>query len=220
MRFRSSKMKAHFLFLTLLVLIFSCRQQTKPLNEIAPPIAATIPSADIERIQLYADSAFQFCQQRNYSKNFCFLLDMSLHSGIERFFVWDFEQEAIVNSMLVAHGCCDKNWGVDESKAEPIFSNVPNSHCSSLGKYKIGERGYSQWGINVKYLMHGLEKNNSNALSRYIVLHSWVMMSDTSTYPIGSPEGWGCPAVSNENMKVLDNLLKSSEKPVLMWMFE
>jgi hypothetical protein len=38
--------------------------------------------------------------------------------------------------------------------------------------------------------MHGLEKTNSNALQRFIVFHSWNLMSDEEVFPKGSPEGW------------------------------
>ncbi len=95
--------------------------------------------------------------------------------------------------------------------------NTANSYASSEGKYIIGERGYSQWGINVKYLLHGMDETNSNALQRIIVLHGWDQVTDTPLYPDGTPEGWGCPAVSNNAMRKLDALLKSSEKRVLMW---
>jgi hypothetical protein len=89
-----------------------------------------------------------------------------------------------------------------------------------LGKYKIGERGYSNWGINIKYSLHGLEASNSNAFKRLIVFHSWEVVQDEEIYPDGTPEGWGCPTISNKSMKLTDPLLKLSEKPVLMWIYK
>jgi len=44
-------------------------------------------------------------------------------------------------------------------------------------------------------------------------------MSDEEIYPKGSPEGWGCPTVSNNAFKKIDPLLKNSKKPVLMWIY-
>jgi len=90
---------------------------------------------------------------------------------------------------------------------------------SSLGKYRIGKRGYSNWGINVNYKLHGLEASNSNAYKRIIVLHSWKDIPNDEVYPRGCPEGWGCPAVSNDFMRKLDVLLKNSRKSVLMWVY-
>ena len=166
-----------------------------------------------------AKEALEFCKSNHYNTEFCVLVDMRIHSGKNRMFVWDFKTDTIVKSGLCSHGCGDSPWGSDETKTAPVFSNTPDSHLSSLGKFKIGDRGYSQWGINVNYKLHGLEKTNKNAYKRYIVLHSWEMVSDNPTYPEGTPEGWGCPAVSNEMMKQLDKKLKTSTKPVLLWVF-
>ncbi len=177
------------------------------------------PETNINLVDEKAKEAFEFCQKKKYNEEFCILIDMSIHSGLNRFFVYDFTQKKITHSMLVGHGCGKNPWSFDLSKERPTFSNVDGSHCSSLGKYKIGERAWSDWGINVKYVLHGLENTNSNAQSRYIVFHSWEKVSDTEVYPDGTPEGWGCPTISNNNMKIIDKLLKKSTKPVLMWMY-
>lgn len=167
-----------------------------------------------------AKEAKTFVAAKNMSTDIAVLIDMGIHSGLERFFIYDLKNEQIVEKAMVSHGCCDQPWGEDYSKENPIFSNVPDSHCSSLGKFKIGKRGWSNWGIHVKYLMHGLEASNSNALDRIIVLHSWEMVSDEEIYPNGTPEGWGCPAVSNSFMRTLDMYLQSANQPVLMWIYE
>lgn len=166
-----------------------------------------------------AKEALDFCESNNYNTDFCILIDMSVHSGKKRFMVWDFNKQQATHEFLVSHGCGENTWGQDYSKESPTFSNVVDSHLSSLGKYKIGERGYSQWGINIKYLMHGLEPTNNNALKRVIVFHSWENVSDQETFPRGTPEGWGCPAVSIEAFQTVDPLLKASKMPVLMWIY-
>lgn len=117
---------------------------------------------------------------------------------------------------MVSHGCGDNQWGRTSSKENAPVSNEFDSHSSSIGKYVISERGVSQWGIKVNYILQGKDKTNSNARSRAIVLHSWEAVSDYEVYPQGTPEGWGCPAVSNESMKEIDELLKANKK-VLMW---
>jgi len=121
--------------------------------------------------------------------------------------------------LLSTYRCCDKVWSRDYSKDTPVFSNKDGSHCSSLGKYKIGERAYSNWGVKIKYVLHGLEITNSNAQARVVVLHSWSMVPDSEIYPAGTPEGWGCPSVSNTSMWIIDGKLKSAKKPVLMWIY-
>lgn len=160
-----------------------------------------------------------FCKSEGYNKHYCFLLDMSRHSGRYRFYVWDFDSNKVVDSALVSHGCGISNWGDDGTADAPVFSNEYESHCSSLGKYHVGERAWSQWGINIKYQLYGLDSTNSNANGRRIVLHSWEFVNDIEVYPDGSPEGWGCPAVSNAFMARLDTRLKKSTEPVLLWMY-
>lgn len=177
------------------------------------------PKPDLVKTRQKAAEALKFCKSRKFNTDLCILIDMSLHSGVKRFFIWDFRKDTITNSFLVSHGCCDKVWSRDYSKDAPVFSNKDGSHCSSLGKYKIGERAYSNWGIKIKYVLHGLEITNSNAQARIVVLHSWPMVPDTEIYPAGTPEGWGCPSVSNNSMWIIDGKLKSAKKPVLMWIY-
>jgi hypothetical protein len=178
------------------------------------------PQLNIESTRQKSKEALEFCKAKNFNSDFCILIDMSLHSGIKRFLVWDFNKDSIMYSFLVGHGCCANQWSDDNSKDNPQFSNADGSHCSSLGKYKIGERGYSEWGIRIKYALYGLEVSNSNAFARSIVLHSWEEIPDEEIYPEGTAEGWGCPALSNNSFKILDTLLKASTKPVLLWIYK
>ena len=141
------------------------------------------------------------------------------HSGIKRGYIIDLQHKKVKDSFLVAHGCGDNYWSMDQSKDAPKFSNEFDSHCSSLGKYKIGARAYSQWGINVKYFLYGLESTNSNAYKRTIVLHGWESIPEVEPYPAGVPEGWGCPAVSNATMTQLDALLSKAKGSVLLWAY-
>lgn len=177
-------------------------------------------SSKQDRISLKLDEAKDFCIRNNLNTEICVLVDMSIHSGKNRLFVYDLINKTIILEGLCSHGCCENAWGTTSTKSNPIFSNVENSHCSSLGKYKIGQRGYSNWGINVNYKLHGLEESNSNAYERFIVLHSWNMVPSQELYPEGTPEGWGCPAVSNLLMKKLDELLKRCKEPVLFWVYQ
>ncbi|TSA51416.1 MAG: hypothetical protein D4R43_00755 [Sphingobacteriales bacterium] len=92
------------------------------------------------------------------------MIDMSIHLGKNHFMVWNFNEQKISQQGLVTHGCGNTGWSNDDTRTTPQFSNTCDSHCSSLGKYKVANRGYSQWGINIKYLLNGLDSSNSNAL--------------------------------------------------------
>jgi hypothetical protein len=101
----------------------------------------SIPSVDSNRIALYGDSLKGFAAKKGFNQNFCFLIDMQLHSGVERFFVWDFNLNRITSSGLLSHGCGQNPWCGDASKNNPKFSNEDGSHLSSLGKYRLVKEG-------------------------------------------------------------------------------
>lgn len=164
--------------------------------------------------------ALIFCQENKFNEDFYFLIDMSVHSGKNRFFVYDFKTKKIMHQKLVTHGACDVFEVNPEKYKKARFNNKSNSHCSMKGKFKVGKRDYSSWGINVKYWLHGLENSNNNAVNRVVVIHSWTAVSNEEIYPRYSPLSWGCPAVSDEFMTVLDEKLKQVEKPVLLWIVE
>lgn len=180
---------------------------------------AVTPQIDIQRSRVKAKQALLFAKQRGYNTRYCILTDMSLPSGVRRFMVWDFKRDTILISGLVSHGCGNSPWSGVWSKDKPAFSNADGSHCTALGKYLIGKRGHSSWGIHVNYQMAGLEATNSNAMARQIVFHSWDQVTDAEVYPNGTPEGWGCPAISNKNMKAIDTLIRKQSKHMLLWIY-
>ena len=169
-----------------------------------------------ERLQVKADSALAFCTQNKMNMDYCFLIDMKIHSGKNRFFVWDFNEKKVIHTGLCCHGK-----GEGSTRSQPVFSNVEGSNCTSLGKYKVGIRSYSQWGINVHYKLHGLDTTNNNAFKRIVVLHSFTPVPSREIYPIHLIMGWsaGCPVISDTLMTTLDELLKDSKKNVLLWIY-
>ena len=175
--------------------------------------------AAFERLKLKADSAMRYCKRKGFDTKHCFLLDFKIHSGKNRFFVWDFENDTIKYSGLCCHGY--GNNANRNTYDKLVFSNVPGSLCSSLGRYKVGIRSYSQWGINVHYKLHGLDKTNSNAFERIVVLHSHSPVPDEEIYPDHLPLGYsqGCPVLSDNFMRKVDDLLKDTKKPVLLWAY-
>jgi hypothetical protein len=168
----------------------------------------------------YHSEALEFVKSKNFNTDFYYLIDMSVHSGKNRFLIYDFSTKKVVDRKIVTHGSCDQFEENPEKWEKVKFSTKSESHCSMKGKYKIGNRDYSSWGINVKYWIHGLEKTNNTAVKRVVVLHSWDAVKNEEIYPRYSPLSWGCPAVSNEFMKELDEQLKKSNKPVLLWIID
>lgn len=220
-------MKKIFVVLSL-ILLLSCNKNKDVSQEnlsdalnTSKTISKVKPRNEIKEIDysLYYKEAQQYCKKNNLNQEIFFLIDLGMHSGLKRFFIYDFKKNRVLKSFTVSHGCGDNKWGATVSKENAPISNEFDSHCSSTGKFVIMDRGVSEWGIKVNYILQGKEKSNSNAKNRAIVLHSWEAVSNNETYPEGTPEGWGCPAVSNESMKEIDALLKQNKK-VLMWIIK
>jgi len=205
--------------ITLLVCVFAigCNNADKKLLANNETPTNTI---DIAALKTKAEEAKAFCKTKKLNTDFFLLADLKRHSGLKRFYIWDFKKDTIADAFLVSHGCGQNPWAMDYSREKAGVSNTDGSHLSSVGKYIIGDRGYSNWGINVNYLLLGQDKTNANAVKRQIVLHSWEKVSDEEIYPAGTPEGWGCPALSNAGMRIVDSKLKNSGKRVLLWVVQ
>jgi hypothetical protein len=205
----------NYLIIGIMCLIMTCATEKSAIPSSVSAEAKDY--IDFDDYKIKANEAWEYCSSKGLNTDFFFLVDMGMHSGLKRFHVWDFQKQTIVDSYMVSHGCADRAWSTDNTKLSPIFSNEEGSHATSLGKYIIGERGYSNWGINVKYLLHGMDKTNNNALKRTVVLHSWEKVTDNEIFPDGTAEGWGCPAVSNNSMVKIDSLLRYNKKKTLLW---
>jgi hypothetical protein len=162
------------------------------------------------RISNFSKSAKQFCKQHKYNQSVFFLVDMNIHSGKKRFFIVDMNHDSVINSGLVAHGVC----GIFFS-ATASFSNQPECGCSSLGKYKIGNKYTGRFGT--AYKLYGLDSANSNVFKRNIVLHSYYEMPDYEIYPAHVCNSQGCPMVSKTFLKALSAIIDKSKKAVLLW---
>jgi hypothetical protein len=160
--------------------------------------------------------ALAYCRKSGHDTLLACFADMSIHSGKKRFFVYDLQEKRLLKAGLCCHGM-----GKGSSCESPVFSNERGSNCTSLGRYRIGERAYSTWGIHIHYKLHGLEPSNSNAFSRTVVLHSYDPVPDEEIWPEHLPMGWslGCPVVSNSLLRELDILLKRAKRPVLLWIY-
>lgn len=171
------------------------------------------------RAKLKADSAKAFCEKNNLRTDYCILVDFKIHSGKNRLFVWDFEKDTITDQNLCCHGYGDKEHR--SSQADIVFSNTPGSLCSSLGKFKTAHRDHCSYGTMFQYRLNGLEDTNNNAYPRAVTLHSYIAVPDEEIYPKHIPLGYsqGCFIVSDNMMNRLDNLMKMSDKKMLIWSY-
>ena len=144
-----------------------------------------------------------------YNSDVAFFLDMKIESGKNRFFIYDLKNNKLLDKGLVGHGTGSET-GI-EGKLK--FSNVKDSHSTSLGKYSIG---YSYKGTFGKaYKLYGLDKTNSNAFDRNIVLHYyWDVPFEEQISPICN--SYGCPMVNEKFFNVIEKIVDNSKKKIIL----
>lgn len=165
-----------------------------------------------DEVKTKVNTALQFCKQKGLNTEICLLANMQRHSGEYRFYIYSFSLDSVVHAGLVAHGCGEELFAL-----KPVFSNVPGSNCTSLGRYKIGTSYYGNYGK--AYKLFGLDSTNSNAFRRYVVLHSYAQMPHEETYPIPIMNSQGCPMLSEKFMKTVSEYIVKSSKPMLLWIY-
>ena len=153
-----------------------------------------------------------YAAENGYSTGLFLVVDFSLPSSEKRMYVVD-ESGALIDSGFVAHGHCQEPLNVSN---EIRFSNVSGSNCSSIGRYKIAEKYSGSFGRS--YRLDGLDKSNTNARLRSIVLHSHSCVPDIET-GLKICQSEGCPTLSPAFLDRLEPLLEQEAKPVLMWMY-
>jgi hypothetical protein len=165
-----------------------------------------------EKMQLKAAEARAFIERKNYNESVCFLVDMSLPSGQNRFFVYDLKRDTLQSSGLVTHGRCNQYW-LDGRK----YGNTVGCGCTSLGRYKIGNPYNGKFGLAFK--LYGLDKTNDKAFNRFVVLHSHSCVPDAEVKD-DICQSDGCPTVAPGFLQKLKSIIHSSKKPVLLWIYE
>jgi hypothetical protein len=158
-------------------------------------------------------AAKEFVRIKGFNRSLCFLLDLSAHSGKNRFFVFDLRKDSVLYSGLVTHGSCNSLF-----QHSARFSNEQGCGCSSYGKYKVSGKYSGRFGT--AYKLVGLDSSNSNVYERAIVLHSHSCVPDTESYPDPICNSQGCPTVSLVFLKKLSGVIDTAKKPILLWVFQ
>lgn len=157
-----------------------------------------------------------YCLREGLNYNVCILVDFSEFSGNERLYIYNLDENYIVESGRVAHGIGKKGLF---SKAS--FSNVPESWESSLGRYKTGRLrtlNIPQFNNVPCIEVHGLDPTNSNAHRRGIVIHPGLLTSKKTVTPC-EPLSQGCFTVGQETFDAIKAITQKSKKPILLYAY-
>ena len=164
------------------------------------------------RLAEKAEQAKNYLAERGFDEKYCFLIDMRLPSGKNRFFVYNLETDSLEAAGLVSHGI-----GSETGTDELSFSNTPNSKSTSLGKYRIGKSYNGNFGL--AYKLYGLDRTNSKAFDRSVVLHSYIGVPKDEVWPSVICKSEGCPTVSHDFLEKLKNYIDASDHPIMLWIY-
>lgn len=161
-----------------------------------------------QRVLTHAATISKHAKANNYNTEYCFLIDMKVTSGKNRFFVYNLEKDSIELTGLVTHGRGKTNSNNIQ------FSNAEGSLCTSLGKYKIGSSYTGKFGL--AYKLYGLDATNNNAFARFVVLHAHTCVPNEETDPFPICESQGCPTVAPAFLTQLAKFINKADKPIML----
>ncbi|MEX0636953.1 MAG: murein L,D-transpeptidase catalytic domain-containing protein [Ferruginibacter sp.] len=170
-------------------------------------------STTLKKLQQQATSLKTTVKKNGFNERYVFLIDMSIHSGRKRFFVYNLQKDSIEKIGLVTHGS-----GSITGNHQLHFSNIPNSNCTSLGRYKIGKNYKGRFGL--AYKLHGLDKTNDKAFARFVVLHGHSCVPYNEVYPIPICPSSGCPTVAPDFLLELKKYIEKSQQPLLLSIYQ
>jgi hypothetical protein len=144
-------------------------QVTRPLSSAAPvPARPKVMVDPVIDPQLLARARASFDKHRRNVRhtNIVGITDFSRRSAEHRFFLLD-TNTGRVSKHLVSHGR-----GSDPAHSGVLerFSNAYGSNASSDGGYVTGDYYQGKYGRSMR--LKGLDRSNSNAEGRAIVVHS------------------------------------------------
>ncbi len=149
---------------------------------------------------------------KNYNQDLAVFINFKIHSGKYRYFVYDLKNDRILQKAIVAHG----EGSVVKNSSSLQFSNIDESHQSSLGKYEIRESYSGKFGK--AYRLNGLDKTNSNARQRAIVLHAYYCIPDKES-AVPACLSFGCPMLSENALYQTGRYIDQSKQPIILYAF-
>jgi hypothetical protein len=204
--------KAIFVFIYIAVICTSFRCMHKKNDLQTKKVNESVYSSK-EKLQNQIKEVKRFVKtDSKYNTEIGFFIDMRIASGKKRFFIYDLKNNKLLDKGLVGHGSGSETGISGKLK----FSNKDNSLCTSLGKYSIG---YSYEGTFGKaYKLYGLDKTNSNAFSRNVVLHKYskVPFEEQETNICNS---YGCPMVNERFFGGIEKIIDNSKKKIILTIY-
>lgn len=140
-------------------------------------------------------------------KNILSIVDFTRSSKSKRLWIIDLAAQKLLFNTFVAHGQGSGN------DIATNFSDLANSHMSSLGFYVTNETYFGKHGLSLR--LDGVDKGfNTNARNRAVVVHGAEYVSQSAINQLGRlGRSHGCPALPTELTKPIIDTIK--DKTVL-----
>lgn len=195
-------MKLVYFISFLKMMCFTAPENTSDIKRIEDP--------EIEKFNQRLEGVKNLIKNNpKYNPKIAFFVNMKIKSGKNRFFVYDLENEKIIDQGLVAHGAGSET----PVKGDLKFSNEPNSKSTSLGRYSIGKNYRGMFGKAYKLI--GLDDTNSNAFKRAIVLHHYSAVPyEEQEYYIARSQG--CPMINEIFFKRIEKRIDESKLSIIL----
>lgn len=170
----------------------------------------SVPRKNVKTLFAKTIEVKAYVKEHNMNQKWAIFVDFSLSSGKFRGFLVNLEKESIVLSFPVAHGIPEGCNAFTPVKC----SNEPGSNLSSVGKYRIGPKGFRTNGKPC-FRVVGLEASNSNAYNRAILIHG--NLPYYPLYPFRIPKGAskGCFTMPNAVMAIIE-VIQDDSSPILL----
>lgn len=203
-------MKKNILFLLFIGAFYASFSCIRKEDKIQQSIDSKSVRSSTEKLKNQVNEVKDFVNKSSkYNPEVGFFLDMGMPSGKKRFFIYDLKNNKLLDKGLVGHGSGSETSIPGKLK----FSNIQNSHSTSLGKYAIGNSYNGTFGK--AYKLYGLDKSNSNAFDRNIVLHKyWDIPFEEQKNPITN--SLGCPMVNEKFYGVIEKIIDNSKKKIIL----
>ncbi len=145
---------------------------------------------------------FKKTQLVSDAKSVLTIIDFNKKSSQKRLWIVDLANKKLLFNTLVAHG---QGSGGDMATN---FSNLENSHQSSLGFYITSDTYFGKHGLSMK--LEGMDKGfNTNARDRAVVIHGADYVSQSFVNQHGRlGRSHGCPALPVELTKTIIDTIK------------
>ena len=166
----------------------------------------------VNRLKQHSLLAKNYATAHHLNNSIGFLIDMKIPSGNYRFFVVDFKMDTVKLKGLVTHGS-----GSYISNDSLQFSNTPQSGCTSLGMYAVGQSYLGSFGL--AYKLHGLNTSNSNAFERFVVLHAHGCLPLAEVAPQHICQSLGCPTVAPTFLNTLHPIIDTATQPIVLYIY-